>query len=87
MTTLDISIVVFCLMIILIFDILGLAIKSFYLCIFGMIFAIVSVGYFIQNYDGIGIGTTSIFIPFQLFIIAYVMLGIIASFVLGLKVK
>ena len=87
MTTLDISIVVFCLVIVLIFDILALSIRSMYLAIFGAVFAIVSLGYFIANYSEVSIGTTGILIPFELFIIAYLMLGVIGSFVIGLKVK
>ena len=85
MTNLDISIVIFALVVVLILDILAIGLKEKYLAFLGMIFGIVSIAYFIQNYTAISIGTLTTTIPFQLFIIAWVLLAILGSFVIGLK--
>lgn len=85
MANLDISIIFFALLIVLMLDILAIGLRTLYLAIFAMIFGIVSLAYFIQNYTEVIIG--SFVIPFQLFIIAWVLLCILASFVIALKVK
>lgn len=86
MTNLDISIVIFALFVVLIMDIFSLGMKEKWLSFMGMIFAIVSLAYFIQNYSVVSIGN-SFTIPFQLFIISWVVLPIMTSLIIGLKVR
>lgn len=83
MANLDISIVIFALFIVLMLDILALGTRVKWFALFGMIFAISAIAYFIQNYTAVVVGTFSI--PFQLFIIAWVLLPIVASAVIAVK--
>ena len=85
MATLDISVIMFALIVILILDILAIGLHTIWFAFMAMIFGVFSLGYFIQNYTGVSIGTGVVFIPFDIFIVSWVVLAILGSLVVGFK--
>ncbi len=84
MATIDISIVVFALIIIMILDVLGIGMRMIYLNMLAFFFAIFSLGYFITNYQFVAVGNIQT-IPMDLLIMTWVFLPILGS--LGIMIK
>lgn len=81
MATLDISIIIFALMISLILILLGMGVPNRIFYALAMIYGIVTLGYFIANYSVVSVGTIFT-IPFEIFISAWVFLPILVPFIL-----
>lgn len=90
MAVLDISIIVFALLVNMIMLVIGFFLSGYaskIMFFFALMFGLSSMVYFVQNYTVVVIGNLSFTIPFQLFILSWIFLCMIVPAILIMVYK